>query len=353
MTQANVVRKTVLIVDDTLFNRELLTEILSDEYNILEAENGVQAVKMMEARNTEISLVFLDIVMPEMDGFAFLEYMNLRGWIESIPVIMISSENTNDFVERAYAGHVTDFISRPFDASIVRHRAANTITLYAKQRRLEELVEEQVREREKDTRLMISILSHLVEFRNGESSLHVLHIGAITERLLHRFNWRMDDILSEEDIARICMAATLHDIGKLSIPSEILNKPGRLTDEEFTIMKTHSAVGANMLQELMEQYDDPLLKTAYEICRWHHERYDGRGYPDGLVGDEIPISAQAVAVADVYDALTSERCYKKAFSHETAMEMILNGQCGTFSPLMMACLQDIEQDLQNMLQESQ
>ena len=347
--KSNIARKTVLIVDDTLFNRELLAEILNDEYSILEAENGVQAVKIMETYHKEISLVLLDIVMPEMDGFAFLEYMNLRGWIESIPVIMISSENTTDFVDRAYAGRVTDFISRPFDASIVRRRAANTITLYAKQRRLEEMVEEQVQKREKDNRLMISILSHLVEFRNGESSLHVVHIGAITEQLLRRVNWRLEDIFSEEDISRISIASALHDIGKLSIPSEILNKPGKLTKEEFEIMKTHAAVGANMLRELMGRYDDPLLTTAHEICRWHHERYDGRGYPDGLVGDQIPLSAQAVSVADVYDALTSERCYKKAFSHETAMEMILSGQCGAFSPLMLACLQDIHEELPGML----
>lgn len=349
MAEASFERKTVLIVDDTQFNRDLLTEILSDEYNIIEAKNGVEAVKIMEIRHDEISIVLLDIVMPEMDGFTFLEYMNLRGWIESIPVIMISSENTNDFVDKAYAGNVTDFISRPFDASIVRRRTANTIALYAKQRHLQELVEEQVKKREKDNQLMISILSHLVEFRNGESSLHVVHIGIITELLLRRINWRMDDIFSEEDIARIRMASALHDAGKLSIPSEILNKPGRLTNDEFEIMKTHSAVGAEMIKDLMGQYDDPLLQTAYEICRWHHERYDGRGYPDGLVGDEIPLAAQVVSVADVYDALTSERCYKKAFSHETAIEMILGGQCGAFSQLMMLCLQEIEPDLKELV----
>jgi len=341
-------KSSILIVDDTEFNRELLIEILGDTYNILEAANGVEAVKIIEARHSEISLVLLDIVMPEMDGFEFLEYMNLRGWTESIPVIMISSENTVDFVDRAYAGHVTDFISRPFDASIVRRRAANTIELYAKQHRLEDMVEEQVRKREKDTRLMISILSHLVEFRNGESSLHVVNIGIITELLLQRISWKMDDIYTDEDISRIRMASALHDAGKLSIPSEILNKPGRLTKEEFEVMKTHSTVGAEMIQDLMRQYDDPLLQTAYEICRWHHERYDGRGYPDGLVGNEIPLSAQAVAVADVYDALTSERCYKKAFSHETAIEMILDGQCGAFNPMMMICLQEIEPDLKRI-----
>lgn len=352
MSKTNTARETVLIVDDTPFNRELLTEILNDRYDILEAENGVQAIKMMEERHEDISLVLLDIVMPEMDGFGFLEYMNHSGRINSIPVIMISSENTNDFVDRAYAGNVTDFISRPFDASIVRHRAANTITLYAKQRRLEEMVEEQVRKREKDNQLMISIFSHLVEVRNGESRLHVVHIGMITELLLRRINLRMNDMFSEEDIARIRMASALHDVGKLAIPSKILNKPGRLTAEEFAIMKTHSAVGSDMLKDLMSAYDDPLLQSAYEICRWHHERYDGRGYPDGLVGDQIPIATQAVSVADVYDALTSERCYKDAFSHEGAIEMILSGKCGAFSELMLSSLCEIEHDLKEMLQRS-
>ena len=352
MSNLNVKANTVLIVDDTEFNRELLTEILNDEYHILEAENGLEAIKVLEAHSDDISIVLLDIMMPEIDGFGVLEYMNTKGWIDSIPVIMISSENTNDFVEKAYAGNVTDFISRPFDASIVRHRTSNTIALYAKKRRLEEMVEQQIREREKDNNLMISILSHMVEFRNGESSHHVVHIGVITELLIRQLNLHLGNVFSETDISRIRKASALHDAGKLSIPSEILNKPGKLTNEEYEIMKTHSAVGADMIKALMDEYDDPLLQTAYEICRHHHERYDGRGYPDGLAGDNIPIAAQAVAVADVYDALTSERCYKKAFSHETAMEMILGGQCGTFSQLMMRTLQEIEEDLKEKLQRA-
>ena len=345
MKNTNAARKTVLIVDDTLFNRELLTEILNDEYDILEAENGAEAVEIMEERHEDIALVLLDIVMPVMDGFGFLEQANLRGWIDTVPVIVLSSENTNEFVDRAYAGNVVDFISRPFDASIVRHRTKNTIALYAKQRWLQEQVEEQVEKREKDNQLMISILSHLVEFRNGESRLHVVNIGIITELLLRCINLHRENAFSEEDISRIKMASALHDVGKLAISSDVLNKPGRLTPEEFEIMKQHSAIGSDMLKDLMSVYDDPLLQDAYEISRWHHERYDGRGYPDGLVGDQIPIIAQAVAVADVYDALTSERCYKKAFSHETALEMILSGKCGTFSELMMTALREIEGQL--------
>ncbi len=350
MIEPNISRKTVLIVDDTSFNRELLAEILDDEYDILEAENGVEAVSMMERHGAVIAIVLLDVLMPVMDGFAFLEYMNHQGWIDSTPVIMISSENTFDFIDRAYELHVTDFISRPFDSRIVRRRVANTITLYAKQRRLEQMVAEQNKKREKSNRLMISILGQIVEFRNGESGTHIVHIRAITELLLRQMNWRMNDIFTEEEISLISTASALHDIGKISTPEEVLNKPGRLTPEEFQIMKEHAMVGANMIKSLMERYDNPLLEMAYKICRWHHERYDGRGYPDGLAGDDIPLSAQVVSVADVYDALVSERCYKKAFSHETAMEMILDGKCGAFSSLMMTCLQDIGDQLPGLLQ---
>lgn len=338
-------RQTILVVDDCDFNRELLTEILGDKYEIMEAENGVEAVDMIETHYDEISLILLDIVMPQMDGFEVLETMNLLGWIDSIPVIMISAEDSSDFVHRAYAGNVTDFISRPFDCDIVQHRVYNTLALYAKQHELEEMVAEQIDKREKGNKLMITILSQIVEFRNGESGSHIVNIRSITKLLLKRVNIVMGNIYSEEDISRICTASALHDIGKITVPEDILNKADRLTDVEFEIMKHHSMAGAEILKGIMADYDDPLLKTAYEICRWHHERYDGSGYPDGLVGNSIPIPAQVVAVADVYDALTSERCYKKAYPHEIAVDMILKGQCGAFSPLILTCLQDIDSDL--------
>ncbi len=340
----------ILIADDTEMNRDLLTEMLQDEFDIVEVENGKQAVSVLQHHVTELSLVLLDIVMPEMDGFEVLAYMNRYHWIDDVPVIMISSETSPTYIERAYDFGATDYISRPFDAAVVHRRVSNTIMLYAKQRKLTEMVAAQIYEKEKSNNLMVTILSHIVEFRNGESGLHVLHINTLTGLLLKRLVEMTDRYdLKKADIARICTASALHDIGKISIPHEILNKPGRLTPEEFEIMKTHSIVGATMLDELPFYQNEPLVKTAYEICRWHHERYDGRGYPDGLRGEEIPISAQIVSLADVYDALTSERCYKKAFSHEVAMEMILEGQCGVFNPLLLECLKDLGDVLQNEL----
>lgn len=343
----------ILIVDDSEMNRFILTDILGDEYEIFQAENGVEAVNMLKQHMHEIELVMLDMVMPDMDGFDVLAVMNKYHWIDTIPVIMISVENSPTYVERAYELGVTEYINRPFDAMTVRRRAANTIMLYAKQRKLIGLVADQVYEKEKSNNLMISILSHIVEFRNGESGLHVLHIHAITEILLNQLARMCPEInLSYSDIARISTASALHDIGKISIPAEILNKPGRLTDDEFEIMKTHSQIGADMLAALPFMDDEPLVKVAYEICRWHHERYDGRGYPDGLKGDEIPISAQVVSVADVYDALTSERVYKKAFSHEKAMQMIIDGECGTFNPLILKCLNEVADKIREELKVS-
>ena len=339
-------KQKILIVDDSEMNRSILADMLGEEYEILEAENGSEGVAMLNKYNTEISLVLLDIVMPVMDGFGVLTMMNKYRWINEIPVIMISAERGSSHVERAFELGITDFISRPFDALIVHRRAVNTILLYAKQKKLTAMVAEQIYEKEQRSSLMIDILSHIVEFRNGESGLHVRHVHTITELLLTVLVQRTDRYhLSQMDISVISTASALHDIGKIAIPEEILNKPGRFTKEEFEIMKTHSMVGAEMLKGLPIYQDEPLVKAAYEICRWHHERWDGRGYPDGLKGDEIPISAQMVALADVYDALTSERVYKPAFSHSQAVQMILNGECGTFNPLLMDCLRDCADDI--------
>lgn len=340
----------ILIVDDSEMNRAILSEMLGDEYEIIEAEDGAQAIAVLQKHSVELSLVLLDVVMPVMDGYEVLAVMNENRWIKDVPVIMISAENSPSFIDRAYELGVTDFISRPFDALIVRRRVVNTILLYAKQKKLVGMVTDQIYEKEKSNKLMIAILSHIVEFRNGESGLHVLHVQALTEILLRTLQ-RMTDkySISDADIALISIASALHDIGKISIPEEILNKPGKFTKEEFEIMKTHSMVGASMLEALPLYKDEPLIKVAYEICRWHHERYDGRGYPDGLKGDAIPISAQIVALADVYDALTSERVYKRAFSHDVAIDMILNGECGSFNPLLMECLKEAADNIQTEL----
>lgn len=347
-------QETILIVDDSALNRMVLIEILGKEnYTFLEAENGQQAVELLDC-HPEVDLLLLDITMPEIDGFGVLEIMNQYHWIEETPVIMISAEDAYSFIERAYDLGASDYITRPFDARVVCRRVSNTLMLYAKQKRLVQMVAEQVYEKEKVSNTMISILSHIVEFRNNESGLHVVHIRTITELLLRRLRKKTDRYpLTEADISLISTASALHDIGKINIPEQILNKPGRLTKEEFEIVKTHSAVGEHMLRQIPFNQNEPLVKIAREICRWHHERWDGRGYPDGLKGDEIPISAQVVSLADVYDALTSERCYKAAFDHETALNMIVNGECGAFNPLLLECLMDGADQIKQAMQETE
>lgn len=344
-------KQQILIVDDSEINREILKEILKEDYRILEAANGEECLEQLERSGTGISLVLLDIVMPEMDGFEVLAAMNQNHWIEDIPVIMISSEDSDSYIRRAYEMGVSDYISRPFDAKIVYQRVLNMIKLYAKQRRLIHLVTRQIYEKERNNRMMIGILSQIVEFRNGESGLHVIHINLITQLLLEQLVKKTGKYqLSWEDRLLIATASALHDIGKIGIDEKILNKPGKLTKVEFEIMKTHTLIGAQMLDNLDMYRNEKLLKLAHEICRWHHERYDGKGYPDGLVGEEIPISAQVVSLADVYDALVSERVYKKAFSHEKALEMIQNGECGTFNPLLLQCMTEAQDKLKTMME---
>ena len=342
-------RETILIVDDSAMNRMLLSDILSDTYNIIEAEDGEQAIAILQQHASEISIVVLDMVMPKVDGFGVLEAMNENRWIQFLPVVSISTESSPEFVERAYSLGVTDFINRPFDELIVIRRVSNTIKLYAKQRKLTNMVANEIFEKERNGSLMITILSHIVEFRNGESGMHVINIGTLTEILLNQISKKDDRYYlpyAERDL--IVKASALHDIGKISIPEEVLNKPGKLTDEEFEAMKQHTVIGYQMLSDLGFQ-DEPLVKVSREITRWHHERHDGRGYPDGLKGDEIPLSAQIVSLADVYDALTSERVYKPAFSHEKAVQMILNGECGAFNPLLLECLVEAQEAIRQGL----
>ena len=351
MAGGSVKKHCILIADDSEMNRAILEDMLGSEYDILEAENGEQALETIREHEHEISLILLDIVMPGKNGFDVLAEMNNRQWIEDIPVIMISAESNADNIEKAYKLGASDFISRPFDTVIVHHRVVNTILLYAKQRNLMNLVADQIYERELSNSLMIDILSHIVEFRNGESGLHVRHVNLLTAMFLGYLTQNSEKYhFSEAEIALISTASALHDIGKIAVDEAILNKPGRLTNEEFEIMKTHTSIGAQMLRDLPIHEDEPLVKVAYDICRWHHERYDGRGYPDGIKGDDIPISAQVVALADVYDALTSERVYKPPFTHKKAVEMILEGQCGAFDPELMDCLRALADGIQEELQ---
>ena len=341
-------RQKILIVDDSEFNRDMLKEILRETYNYLEAENGNQAIQIM-GENPGIDLMLLDINMPQMNGFEVLEIMKRSQCIAETPVIMISSEDAVDTMRKAYELGITDYITRPFDSVIVKKRVQNTLGLYMKQKHLINVVYDQVYEKEENNNIMIRILSNVLGSRNSESREHILHIKTATEMMLRQLVKITDAYpMTEADISLITTASSLHDIGKIRISEEILNKPGRLTDEEFKIMKTHSELGADMIRDMHFPKDNSLVRASWEICRWHHERWDGKGYPDGLKGEEIPISAQVVSIVDVYDALTSERCYKKAFDHDTAIQMILDGQCGQFNPILLKCLKELSIQLSKM-----
>ena len=334
----------LLVVDDSEMNRVILSEMLKDQYDIIEADSGEAGISCLERHGEGISIVLLDIVMPGADGFDVLSRMSRSGWIDDIPVIMISSEDSDDMVLRAYELGASDYISRPFDARIVRQRVSNIMRLYAKQRRLSAMLAQQFYERERDSRMLVDIMGGAMELRNGESGPHVQHVRKLTEMMLEHLVRKTDRYrVSSSERATISAASTLHDLGKLAIPDYVLNKPGRLTSEEFEIMKTHTTVGANMLESMTQYRDSALVQAARDICRWHHERWDGNGYPDGLKGDDIPISAQVVSLVDVYDALTSDRVYKKAIPHDEAMQMILNGECGVFNPLLISCLVDLQE----------
>lgn len=340
----------ILIVDDSEMNREILSAILGDEFEILEAENGEECISVIRKYGTSISLVLLDIVMPVMDGFEVLEFLNKYQWIDDIPVIMISSEDSATSVKKAYEMGVSDYINRPFDAEVVHRRVFNTIKLYAKQRKLIALITNQVYEKEKNNRILIEILSQIVEFRNGESGRHVLNVNILTGILLEQLVQVTDKYnVLWSDRLMITTAASLHDIGKIGIDDKILNKAGKLTPEETEIVKEHTVIGASMLENMEIFKDEEFVKIAYQICRWHHERYDGKGYPDGLKGDDIPLSAQVVALADVYDALVSRRVYKKKYTHREAMRMILNGECGAFNPILLKCLVEAQEKVRDSI----
>lgn len=337
----------VMIVDDSEINRLMLNDILESEYRVIEAEDGKIAIEKMEKYKNELSIILLDIVMPNMDGFEVLDYMNSHNLIQDLPVIMISSMNEDNAIRRCYELGISDYIRRPFSADVVSKRVHNIVRLYQRQRKLQAEIREQIEEREKNSRIVTTIISHVVENRNGESGPHVIHVEQITEILLDKLT-ELTDIysLTKEDKKLISLASALHDIGKIGIDEKILNKPRRLTDEEFNIMKSHTTLGAAMIRQVQLEEDDPMIQYAYEICRWHHEKWDGKGYPDGLKGNYIPISAQVVSIADVYDALVSDRVYKPAFTHEQAIQMILNGECGKFNPILLECLLLCQKDIQ-------
>lgn len=338
-------RPMVLIVDDSPMNRDILSEILCDDFEILEAPNGPRCLELLNAWGSDISIVLLDIVMPDMDGFDVLSRMSAQGWLEDIPVVMISSEDSSQTVRRAYELGASDYISRPFDARIVHRRVSNVARLYARQRRLSALVSQQFYDREKNDQIMIGILSQVTEIHNSESVHHISRVQRITSILLERLCQKTDIYgLSGIDRYLITTASALHDIGKVAIDDRILNAHD-LTPEQTAILHTHPILGAQMLENLSQYQDEPLVKFAIQICRWHHERWDGSGYPDGRKGDDIPIAAQVVALTDAYDGLVGKRDKHEALSQEEAVAELTAGKHGAFNPLLLECLRDVEDRL--------
>ncbi len=328
--------KTILIVDDIEINRMILAEIFKDEYKIIEACDGTQALEIING-DLQICAVLLDLLMPEMNGLEVLKEMNRSGKINSIPVFLITATDSEKMLIEGYDLGAIDVIRKPFMTHFLKCRISNVVELYAHRNQLESIVEEQVKRLNSLNYSMVETLATVIEFRDGESGEHVKRISGLTKVLMKKVSETYPEYhLPREEIDKIVLSSILHDVGKISIPDSILNKPGRLTEEEFEVMKQHTIKGCEILQNIPSIMDEGLYKYSYDICRHHHERWDGRGYPDGLSGDDISIWAQVVSVADVYDALTSERCYKKAFSHDTAVKMILNGECGIFNPKVLA-----------------
>lgn len=359
-------RTKVLIVDDMELNREMLSAILEDEYPIMEADGGRKAIAMIQKYKDEIAVVLLDLIMPEVDGFAVLEVMKKQSWLKSIPVLVITAESKADVENRCFEMGVADFIKKPFDNAIVKNRVKNIVDLFGYRNQLEEKVEKQTKALRKQYKLLlmqaeklkesntriIDILGTVVECRNLESGEHIKRVKSFTKILAQQM---MNDYpeygLTQEKIDIIVSASALHDIGKIAIPDSILLKPARLTKDEYECMKSHTTRGCEVLDNIEDVWDDTYSKVSYEICRHHHERYDGKGYPDGLVGETIPISAQMVGVADVYDALVSERVYKSAISEDEAFHMIVSGECGVFSPKLLECFRRVKKKFEALSQE--
>ncbi len=343
-----MLKNRVLIADDSEINREMLSDMLGDQYDFIYAGDGTEVIEILES-NQSVDIILLDINMPKMDGFEVMRIMNERHWIDEIPVIIISSEDGTSFIRRGYEMGATDYIMRPFYSFVVRRRVRNILIMYSKQDRLILLVEKQIYSREKMNNALINVLSNVMEQRNHELGSHTLNVQNITHLLLDKLVELTDQYkLTNSDISQISTLSALHDIGKIRIPEEILNKPGRLTPDEWEQMKTHTIEGDKILSDASLDQNSKFVRVARNICRWHHEKYDGSGYPDGLAGDDIPIEAQVVSMADAYDALTSDRSYKKAFSHEKAIDMLLNGECGVFSPLMYRCLSEVSESLKGL-----
>lgn len=351
-------KQQILIVDDEEVNRAILSGVYQDEYDILEASDGQEAIAHIDNKGNHIVLILLDVVMPVLNGFGVLEYMRQKELIDKIPVILITSESIMDSDDQAYSYGVADVMHKPFYPHIVKRRGKNIIELYQNKHNMEVRLKEQeiaILAQEKKIRenneFMIDALSSVVEFRNLETGEHIRRIKYFTRIMLkYLMKYFPKYGLTQEQVDEIARAAAVHDIGKIGIPDAILLKPGKLTPEEFEIMKTHTTIGCDVLEKFKENQDEEFYQYCYDICRYHHERWDGNGYPDHLVGDEIPISAQIVAIADVYDALVSTRVYKSAYANNIAYDMIMNGECGQFSPDVLECFALAKVDFFNIVE---
>lgn len=353
-------RNTILIVDDIDINRAILRETFCNKYHILEAENGKQALEIIQGNIHKIAAILLDLVMPVMDGFETLEHLYRQKLLNVVPVFMITADRNEENMCHSYDIGVMDIISKPFTPYVVERRVSTVIELFQARERLSKVVETQERALEERAReiqslnsSIIETLATAIEFRDCESGEHVKRIYDITYLMLYGLNESGIEgcNFTEDQIGQIATASIMHDIGKIAIPDRILNKPGRLTEEEFAIMKTHTLRGCELLDRIPKSRENPIYQYAYDICRHHHERWDGSGYPDGLKGNEITIWSQVVSLADVYDALVSKRIYKNAYSHNQAIEMILNGECGRFNPVLLDCLDRLQFHIQNTFRE--
>lgn len=344
-------KKAILVADDLDLTRTFIRGLFVDEYEILEAEDGAQAVKLLHERYEDIIIAVLDILMPKKDGFEVAQEISANPNFSNIPIVFITAAYGIEYEKMGYDLGCSDIISKQqFTPYIVKRRIENIIDLHTHKNKLEQIVADQTRIlnlQAKTLREMndfvIEALSTVVEFRDLESGEHIKRIKKFTNILLNQIASKDNKYnLNSELIDIITSASAMHDIGKIAIPDSVLLKPGRLTPEEFEVIKTHTIRGCDILENLSFIDNDDFSSMCYTICRSHHERFDGRGYPDGLKGDEIPIGAQVVAVADVYDALVSERVYKKAVDHEKAIKMIVNGECGCFSNFILESLLAVE-----------
>lgn len=354
-------KNRILIIEDAEFNRELLKVIMEDDYDIDIAENGEEAINILCEKWSKIDAVLLDLQMPVMDGYEVIECMNQNNWTNKIPILVITGEYSVEIENRCFSLGVSDFIPKPFDATLVKNRVKNMVELYSYKNDLEKKVDKQTATLKSQYQMLqlqasklretndkiVEVLGTVVEYRNLESGEHIKRVKGFTKILGEQLMKSYPGYgITDNMLQTIVAASALHDVGKIAIPDKILLKPGRLTEEEYEYMKSHTTRGYDMLNALEGIWDDDYRKICNEICRHHHERYDGRGYPDELKGEEIPISAQIVSVADVYDALVSERVYKNAFSKEEAFQMIINGECGVFSPKLMECFRLVKSEFE-------